>query len=103
MVNIRQVVVTSRLSALWLLTMSHGCVLATGVLLCFLFSGCDYAKGRAAVEQICARDGGLTTTETANVKGFMYLYDAQQTCLACMEGVGKHGFEYIDADLAHKG
>jgi hypothetical protein len=78
--------------------MSHGRVLAMGLLLCALVCGCEYAKGRAAVAQMCARDGGLSITETVNVRGYLDLRGRSE-CSSCMEAVGKQRFDYVDAQL----
>jgi hypothetical protein len=66
---------------------------STGVL-----AGCDVSKGRAAVEELCKRDGGATISETVNVKGYLNM-DPGRDCLICMEQFGRREFEFVDAYL----
>src|SRR5438046_300316 len=53
-------------------------------------------QGRAAVEEMCAQDGGNTVNETAFAPGFLTEVNTAYSCGLCEEAVGKEEFEYID-------
>lgn len=68
------------------------------ILLSGVLASCDSSRGREAVKELCERDGGFTISETVNARGFLNL-DEKVSCSSCMEAVGMHGFEYVDAQL----
>jgi hypothetical protein len=59
--------------------------------------------GRAAVAEMCARDGGNTVDETVFASGFLTEVYNTDSCLLCIEAVGKGEFEYIDYEAQRTG
>lgn len=61
--------------------------------------------GKAAVEKLCAYDGGLRINETTYVPGYLFLVPsrpgADSDCLDCLSELGHHKFEYVDLYLPY--
>lgn len=58
-------------------------------------TGCDKAAGIAAVNELCAKDGGEKIYESTFVAGYLEHYHLAD-CIACMGALPKNEFEYID-------
>lgn len=81
---------------------SRGLLIPTLVVLSSGLVGCDKAKGVAAVEDLCAKDGGEHIYATAYAHG--YLTDSRSYfCSSCIELLGNRKFEYIDARITGPG
>lgn len=68
---------------------------ATAMIAVLAIVGCDRAKGREAVSEMCHKDGGLQVAYPTFVGGYLDLY-AGSTCLACTYFVGKGLLDYVD-------
>jgi hypothetical protein len=60
-------------------------------------------RGRAAVDEMCALDGGPTVYETAFAPGFLTESYTSDQCAICAEGVGERQFEFVDHEAKNKG
>lgn len=58
-------------------------------------AGCDHAKGREAVEEMCHKDGGLQVAYPTYVSGYLDLY-GESDCGGCKHFVGKGLLDYVD-------
>jgi hypothetical protein len=63
-----------------------------------LVVGCDGRDGIKAVQELCAKEGGLRIFDTVYVDG--YLAEEKGTdCIACKEFIGKRKFGYVDFEV----
>lgn len=56
-------------------------------------------RGRAAVTQMCAVDGGPTVTQTISVPGFLDDTIETDQCILCQTVVGKGVFTFVDYEV----
>lgn len=78
------------------------CLATQAILMVMALSlvGCDKAKGIAAVEELCAQDGGERIFDTAYVAGYVTGNGGgNYFCNSCIELLGDRKFEYLDAEV----
>lgn len=64
--------------------------------LALALSGCDKARGVAAVKELCAKDGGERIFQTTYAAGYL-TNDDSYFCRLCIELLGDRKFEYVDS------
>lgn len=68
-----------------------GIAIAIGIISLVGLTSWDRARGKAAVEEMCRKDGGLRINKTTDVRGFL-----NRECISCFEYLEDGKFEYVD-------
>ena len=66
------------------------------VTLVLCLTGCDLSRGKSAVAEMCAKDGGLRISATVFTAGYLLDDDQEIDCGACVEQLAKTSFDYVD-------